>query len=190
MQRIYFTFFIVLFASLGHTLRAQSESSPRRWGVEFSPIGAGVFQLFQGKATYLLWPDKATSAEVGMGLLLQPQSTSSTNEGFNKDGLYSANMLSLAYRQYYWRGLHTESVLNFGRGSVENNVVDGQAHDAFQLFVQHFVGYKFRLFNTTNIHFFAMPQFGIGYVPLDKEWPTTEDSGVFLLGDLKVGINF
>ncbi|WKN45648.1 hypothetical protein [Tunicatimonas pelagia] len=189
MQRIRFTLLILLVASWGTTL-AQSENEVRRWGVEFSPVGAGVFQLFQGKATYLLWPNKSTPAEVGLGLLLQPQSTSSTNEGFNSDGTYSAVMASLAYRQYYWRGLHTESVVNFGQGSVADNVVDGGEYSAFQLFVQHFAGYKFRFLNGAKINFYAIPQFGIGYVPLDKEWPTTEDSGVFFLGDLKVGINF
>ncbi len=190
MQRIYFTLLIILFASIGSTLFAQSEKEVRRWGVEFSPVGAGVFQLFQGKATYLLWPHKTTSAEVGLGVLLQLESTSATNEGFNSDGTYSAAMLSLAYRQYYWRGLHTETVINFGRGAVSDNVVDGEEYSAFQLFHQHFVGYKFRLKKGSKVSIFAIPQFGIGYVPLDKEWPTTEDSGIFFLGDLKVGVNF
>ena len=190
MQRIHFTLLIMLFLSLGNPLFAQDENKVRRWGVEFSPIGAGVFQLFQGKATYLLWPHKSTSAEVGLGVLLQPQSTASTNEGFNRDGTYSAAMLSIAYRQYYWRGLHTETVINFGRGSVEDNVVDGQEYSAFQLFNQHFIGYKFQFLNGNKTNFFAITQFGFGYEPLAKKWPTTENSGVFLLGDLKVGINF
>ncbi|SFE92814.1 hypothetical protein [Thermoflexibacter ruber] len=161
------------------------------WGAEFSPIGAGVFRLAQGKITYALNPTKQFQTELGLGYLIQPASQAKMSEAFNKDGLYSAYMASIAVRQYFWRGLHFEEVINFGKGSISNSKVDGKNYHAFVVFTQTFLGYKFNLFRREKFSFFIIGQCGFGYVPLNtNQWPRTNSTQIYGLGDLKIGVNF
>jgi hypothetical protein len=189
-----FAFLSIVF-HLQTPLNAQNNEAihANRWGVEFSPIGAGVFRLAQGKCTYALNPTKQFKTELGLGYLIQPASKAKTSDAFNSDGLYSAYMASIAARQYFWKGLHAEEVINFGKGSVSNSKVDGKNYDAFVIFTQTFVGYKFNLLSRKKISLFLIGQGGIGYVPLNtNQWPRVEKdkSSIYGLGDLKIGINF
>lgn len=168
------------------------EANPeKRWGAEFSPIGAGVFRLFQAKATYLINPASNFKGEIGLGILLQPESKAKTSESFNKDGLYSAYMASLAYRQYFWKGLHFEEVVNLGYGGNRDNIIDGKHYSAFLIFTQTFLGYKFNLIRSEKFQCFLIGQGGFGYVPLNTNpWPRQDNTSLYGLGDLKIGINF
>lgn len=173
------------------TPKSFSASKIQRWGAEFSPIGAGVFRLAQGKVTYAINPQKQWKSEIGLGFLLQPESKAKTSDAFNKDGLYSAYMASLAYRQYFWKGLHFEEVVNFGKGSISNSKVDGKDYDAFVIFMQTFLGYKFNVVKKEKFIFFIIGQGGFGYVPLNtNQWPRKESTSIYGLGDLKIGFNF
>jgi hypothetical protein len=163
----------------------------KRWGIEMSPVGAGVFRLFQGKGTYLVNPQSKFKGEVGFGVLIQPESTASASKSFNEDGTYSAYMASIAYRQYLWKGLHLESVVNFGYGSNRENKIDGQDYSAFLVFCQNFIGYKFNVMKREKFNLFIIGQGGFGYVPVNtNQWPRLEDTSVYGLGDLKIGVNF
>ena len=186
---------MLLLFSVSLPLQAQIPKDPmtKRWGVEFSPVGAGVFRIAQAKATYALNPGQQFNTELGLGFLIQPPSTTRASEAYNGDGLYSANMASLAVRQYFWRGFHFEEVLNFGSGSISNSKVDGKDYDAFVVFTQTFLGYKFNLLRRTKFNLFIMGQAGFGYVPINtNQWPRVEESSnsIYGLGDLKLGINF
>jgi hypothetical protein len=177
------------------TVQAQTSENPQyhRWGAEFSAIGVGVFSLYQGKVTYALNPAKQFKTELGLGFLIQPESTRSTSEAFNSDGLYSANQASVAARQYFWRGLHFEQVFNFGNASISDSKVDGNDYESFVVFSQTFLGYKFDLVKKERFRFFVIGQAGIGSVPYSSDpWPTVEPDGssVYPLGDLKIGFNF
>lgn len=175
-------------AEAQQTAKANPE---KRWGAEFSPIGAGVFRLFQAKATYLINPASQFKGEVGLGLLLQPESNAKTSESFNKDGLYSAYMASLAYRQYLWKGLHFEEVVNLGYGRNRDNKIDRGNYSAFLIFSQSFLGYKFNLIRRDRFQCFVIGQGGFGYVPLNTNpWPRQDNTSLYGLGDLKIGINF
>jgi hypothetical protein len=176
-------------------LKAQNSESikSKRWGIEFSPIGAGVFRLAQGKWTYALNPNSSLKTELGLGYLIQPETTAKTNDAFNTDGLYSAYMGSVAVRQYFWKGLHFEEVVNFGKGRISNSKVDGKEYRAFLIFTQTFLGYKFNLLKREKFGLFLIGQGGIGCVPLNtNQWPRVEKDkfSIYGLGDLKMGINF
>lgn len=185
---------IIALCLLGFTSNAQTDTNdqPKRWGVEFSPIGASVFKISQGKLTYALNPKSQFKTEFGVGYMFQPQSTAKANENFNIDGLYSAYMASLAVRQYFWKGLHFEEVLNFGKGKLTNNKVDGKNYEAFVIFSQTFVGYKFDFCKKKCFNLFIIGQGGFGYAYNTNQWPTTQKSNasIYGLGDLKIGVNF
>ena len=186
---------VLILFSIPDFARAQIQNSQpgeeKRWGLEFSPIGAGVFRLIQGKATYVVNPKRKYTGELGFGFLLQPESNAKASESFNKDGQYSAYMASVAYRQYLWKGLHLESVINFGLGSNKANKIDNKDYNAFLIFTQNFIGYKFQLLQRKNFSLFIIGQGGFGYVPLNtNQWPRKDDTSIYGLGDLKFGINF
>ncbi|MDX2279783.1 MAG: hypothetical protein NW218_09355 [Saprospiraceae bacterium] len=170
---------------------APNVTRSQNWGAEISPVGAGVFRLLQAKMTYCFHAQNQFKSELGLGFLLQPESEAKTSKTFNKDGLYSAFMASIAYRQYIWKGLHLEEVANFGNGRIRNNKVDGKNYNAFVVFNQTFIGYKLNLIQRKKMIFFIIGQGGIGYVPLNtNQWPRTNNTSIYGLGDLKIGFNF
>jgi hypothetical protein len=185
-------FIAFFFSTIAKAQKADYKTpEEKRWGVEFSPIGAGVFRLFQAKGTYLINPKSKFKGEVGFGVLLQPESTAPASESFNEDGTYSAYMASVGYRQYLWKGLHLESVINFGYGGNRENKLDGKDYEAFLVFNQNFIGYKFNVMNREKFNLFIIGQGGFGYVPVNtNQWPRSGDSSIYGLGDLKVGVNF
>lgn len=102
-------------------------------------------------------------------------------------------MASVAARQYLWKGLHLEEVVNFGRGSITDSKVDGRDYDSFVVFSQTFIGYKFNFWKREKFNFFIIGQAGLGYVPLStNRWPRVDEdaSSIYGLGDMKIGINF
>lgn len=165
---------------------------PKRWGAEISPVGLAAFSITQAKATYLINPEKMCRTEVGLGFLIQPQSTRKANDAFNVDGLYSANMLSIGIRQYFWKGLHVEYVSNLGRARITNSKVDGKDYSAFVIFSQSFIGYKFNVLKRERFNLFIIGQGGLGYAKNFNQWPEINSNAtpVYGLGDLKIGINF
>ena len=169
------------------------EAQPKRWGIEFSPVGLGLFRISQGKVTYALNPKHQFKTELGLGAMVQPYSTTKGSESFNQDGEYSALMASIGVRQYVWRGLHFEEVINLGRGSIQNSLVNGSDYDAFVVFTQSFIGYRFDFFKSKRVGFYLIGQMGLGYVPVNtNQWPRVQEknSSVYPLGDLKLGISF
>lgn len=184
---------IALLSTVAVQAQVNASPEPHRWGAEFSAIGISVFSLYQGKVTYALNPTKPYKTEIGLGFLIQPESTRPTNEAFNDDGLYSANQASAAVRQYFWKGLHVEQVVNFGNASIRDSKVDGDDYESFVVFSQTFLGYKFDLMKKERIGLFVIGQAGLGAVPYSSApWPTVDSGGssVYPLGDLKIGINF
>ncbi|WP_194777642.1 hypothetical protein [Pararhodonellum marinum] len=169
------------------------EVASKRWGIEYSPVGYGLFRISQGKVTYALNVEKKFKTELGLGLLVQPYSAAKGSESFNQDGAYSAFMASVAVRQYFWKGLHLEQVINLGRGSIRNSLVTGNDYDAFVVFSQSFLGYRFDFLKNRKVGFYVIGQMGMGYVPVNtNQWPRVEENGssIYPLGDLKVGISF
>lgn len=169
------------------------EVNPKRWGIEYSPVGFGLFRISQAKATFTLNVNHQFKTELGLGFMWQPYSTTKASESFNEDGEYSALMASIGVRQYLWKGLHFEEVVNLGRGSIRNSLVDGNDYDAFVIFTQTFLGYRVDFFKNKKTGLYLIGQMGVGYVPLNtNQWPRVEENGssVYPLGDLKVGVSF
>ncbi|MCA6381687.1 MAG: hypothetical protein IM606_12370 [Cytophagales bacterium] len=165
----------------------------KRWGVEVSLVGAAAFSIAQAKVTYLINPEKKMcGTEVGLGFLVQPESTSKANDAFNADGQYSANMLSIGIRQYFWKGLHFEYVANLGNAKITKSKVDGKDYSAFVIFSQSFIGYKFNVLKREKFNLFIIGQGGFGYAKNFNQWPEVKSnaSPVYGLGDLKIGISF
>jgi hypothetical protein len=173
-------------------VNAQESSTfkEKRIGFEISPLALGVFNIYQFKATYLLNPDSRYKSEIGFGALIQNESTSKNNEAFNNDGIYSAKMAVLAYRQYFWKGLHFEQNLDLGESKITKNVVDGKTYKCFTTYLQSFIGYKLDVLKREKFNLFIIGQAGATYSFQVNKWPTKESEKIYVIGDLKIGINF
>jgi hypothetical protein len=174
-----------------NTLKAQNEISKiKRWNVDFSILGAALFKISQAKVLYTLNPNSSNKSQIGLGFLIQPESTSKMSKGFNTDGIYSAKMATVAYRQYLWKGLNFEEAINFGQGAVSKNVIDSRTYKEFVVFAQSLIGYKLDILKRDNYNIFLIGQGGFGYAYNANHWPTNGSPSFFGLGDLKIGINF
>ncbi|MGL4631941.1 MAG: hypothetical protein ACRCVT_12130 [Leadbetterella sp.] len=170
--------------------QAQDDLKPKRWHYDASLVGAGVFSLFQGKMTYTLNPNKKKQTELGLGILIQPESTNKANEGFNNDGVYSAKMATVACRQFLYKGIHLEVDINFGQGAVSKSTVDGKDYKSFVVFTQAFIGYKYDFLKREKFNLFLIAQGGIGHAYNANHWPSSGSPEFYGLGDLKMGISF
>jgi hypothetical protein len=193
MKKISKTFLpvMVMLCLIINQANAQDEiSSVKRWSADVSALSAAVFNISQGKLMYSLNPNSRLRSEIGIGYLFQPESNSKTNEGFNTDGIYSAKMATIAYRQFLWKGLHFEEDINFGQGAISDNVVDGKDYKEFVVLSQTYLGYKYDFCKRSKYNFFLMGQGGFGYAYNANHWPSNGSPTFFGMGDIKIGINF
>jgi hypothetical protein len=118
--------------------------------------------------------------------LIQPESNSKANHAFNVDGLYSANMLSIGIRQYFWKVLHVKYVSNLGRARKTTSKVDGKEYSDFVIFSQSFIGYKFNVLKREIFNLFVIGQSGFGYAKNFNQWPELNNnvSPIYGLGEL------
>jgi hypothetical protein len=192
MKKIFnITIAAISYLAVFNTTYAQSNPIPhQRWNIDYSILDGTVFSITQAKATYCINPKSKNRKEIGIGFLYQPESTAKANEGFNNDGIYSAKMATIAYRQYLWKGLHWENDLNFGQGAVSNNVVDGKTYKEFVLFNQAFLGYTYTICKQKKYSLYLMGQGGFGYAYNANHWPSNGSPSFFGLGDVKIGVQF
>jgi hypothetical protein len=182
--------YTILVSAQGAFSQENTMAKPKRWSADYSLLSQGAFKIAQGKLMYTLNPNSTKKTEIGLGFLLQPESTSKLSEGFNTDGIYSAKMATVAYRQYFWKGLHFEEDLNFGQGAISKNVVDGKDYKEFVVFAQSQLGYKVNVLKKKKYTVFLLGQGGFGYAYNANHWPSNGSPSFFGLGDLKLGIGF
>jgi hypothetical protein len=172
-------------------IKAQQQiPKAKRFGLDASALGISAFGLYQFKGTYLLNPNSNFKREIGLGAFILPESDAKNRKAFNNDGLYSAKLISVSLRQYFWKGLNLEQGINFGQSKLTNNVVDGKDYSTFNIQSHSLIGYKFNLLKRKAVTFFLIAQGGIIYSYQPNKWPVLEKEPVYGLGDIKLGINF
>jgi hypothetical protein len=185
-----FIIVLCLLLSISQGKAQQDVNKSKKWNIDVSALSASLFKISQAKVMYIVNPTKKYQSQIGLGFLLQPESTSKMSKGFNTDGIYSTKMATFAYRQYIWKGLHFEEDLNFSQGAVSNNVVDGKTYKEFVVFSQSSIGYKLDICRQDKFNLFIMGQGGFGYAYNTNHWPSNGSPSFFGLGDVKIGINF
>jgi hypothetical protein len=165
-------------------------TAPKRWGADISGIGLGAFGLYQFKGTYLLNPNSNFKREIGLGVFILPESDAKNRKAFNNDGLYSANLISVTLRQYFWKGLNFEQSVTFGESKLKNNIIDGRNYSSFTVQSHSLIGYKLDLLKTNKFNLFIIGQGGVIYSYQPNKWPVKEKEPIYGIGDLKIGINF
>jgi hypothetical protein len=172
-------------------VKAQTnENKSKRLGVDISAFGLGVYGLYQAKATYLLNPNSNFKREIGLGIFILPESNAKNRKAFNNDGLYSAKLVSVYLRQYFWRGLNFEQSIKLGQSQLTKNVIDGKDYSSFTIQSHSLIGYKLNFLKREKFNLFIIGQGGIIYSYQPNKWPVKEKEPIYGVGDLKIGINF
>ncbi len=136
---------------------AGTNGSSWKWGFGTSltyPIGASIYMV---QLSYSAW----SMGDVLVGYAFQH---------WNDQGQANAQTLLLGYRQFIWRGLHTEVELWPAYNPFESSV-DGKTYSGFELWVSARIGYRFD-FNVYGHELFvlAQPSLGVG-VARQNRWP-------------------
>ncbi len=164
---------------------AEQVRSSRKWGIETSLVFPLV-NIYVLRGSYLIWDH----GEVLIGAALQRWS----NDEFDfASGQAEAYTLLLGYRQYLWRGLHLEVMLFPSYNRFHSNV-DNRVYAGLELWMEMYVGYKFR-FEVSGVGLFVVPQVGFGLgVAKQKEWPQenlpTGLDRLMFVPNILVGVEF
>lgn len=164
-----------------------------RLGVELDAVQPFVPQvgIIKPKLTYALW-GTATGlrGDLVVGLYLRPDVPHDVVKVINE------YMLVAGYRQYFWRGLHAEVLLDTGLAWGTNRL-DGQLYRTPTLFLDASLGYRFGFFEPGGlvpgdgpVGFFVAPQVGVlGSLGISSIGPRDGKPDWFLQGNLLLGVS-
>lgn len=165
-----------------------------RVGIELDAVQPFVptVGIIKPKVSVSLW-GTATGlrGDLVAGLYLRPNVEHDVVQTINE------YMVVVGYRQYVWRGLHAELLLDVG-AAWGTNRFDGRLYRTPTLFLDANVGYRFGFFEPGGIvpgdgpvGFFIAPQVGvIGSLGLSNIGPRGGKPDWFLQGSLLLGVSF
>jgi len=191
------SFFLVL--SIGGTAFADAGASysgpPHEWTGEIDLVQPFVptVHIVKPKLTRTLW-GTPTGLRGDLVLLayLRPDIAHDVVESI------SEYMVGIGYRQYLWRGLHAEGLIDGGVAWGKNRV-DGMDYTTTSLFGEVNVGYRFGFFEPggffhhrgQSVGLFVAPQIGtifsLGFADIG---PRDGEPDWFVQGNLLVGVSF
>jgi hypothetical protein len=106
-------------------------------------------------------------------------------------------LLSVGYRQYFWRGLHAEAFVA-GGWLAGTNRIDGKRYSGAGFALSATAGYRFGFFEPggffdqhSGVGFYVTPQFGfLQVLTPDSLGPRGSVPSTYLQGALLVGLSF
>jgi hypothetical protein len=169
------------------------ETRPLRFGVELDLVQPFLptIHIIKPKVAFSLWGSPSgPRGDLIAGIYLRPH--------IEHDVVFTIDeyMLVAGYRQYVWRGLHAEVLLDAGLAWGTNRI-DGQFYRTPTLFLEVNAGYRFGFFEPGGIvagtgpGFFIAPQFGfLTSLGVSSIGPRGGKPDWFLQGNLLVGLAF
>jgi hypothetical protein len=149
--------------------------------------------MFQVRGSVRLWRASTLQGDLILAANIRPPVLR------DSEGLFSEYGGGLAYRQYFWRGLHAEIALYPSYARLDRNAVNGRSYESLALTTEVYAGYRFMLSElgvAAAAKWAVEPlitlQGGIGIQTFSSNpWPTAApDSPVFPVGSLLVGLAF
>jgi hypothetical protein len=170
------------------------EPAPNRVGVEVDLVQPFIptVHIIKPKLTVTLW-GTATGlrGDLVIGAFIRPH--------VPHDILFTIDeyMGVLGYRQYFWRGIHAEVLLDAGAAWGRNRF-DGRYYETATLFLDANAGYRFGFFEPGGIvpgdgdaGFYLTPQIGVlGNLGIADIGPRDGKPDWFLQGNLLLGLSF
>ena len=166
-----------------------------RWGVEVELIQPFIptVNIIRARGTRTLWGRSGKlRGDVVAGVYIRPN--------IRHDVVYriSEYMATVGYRQYFWRGLHLEALVNAG-AAWGTNRVDEQYYRTPSLFGEVNAGYRFGFFEPggffadrgKKVGFYLALQGGtIFTMGVADIGPRNGKPDVFAQGNLLLGLSF
>lgn len=179
----------------GQTRRASEPPPAHRFGVELNAVQPFIptVNIIRPKLTWTLFGEPGGfRGDAIVGAYIRPH--------IEHDILYTIDeyMGTLGYRQYFWRGLHLETMLSAGEAWGTNRF-DGKDYDTATLFMDVNAGYRFGFFEpggfaydgTESVGFFVTLQGGtIFSLGVSDIGPRNGKPDYFAQGDLLLGVSF
>lgn len=188
MKKLLFVFGIVNMLAL--SLFAQTEQKESKYAIETDILWPFLVKATRSHFVFKLWQKGDLRGDAYLGI----------NVDFPRDreteGRFADYSIASGYRQYFWKGIHVEFSQTTGLGVLQNHVTTGKTYNSFDWLVSGYLGCKFEFMRRK---IYVLPQFGIaGVIYKSNPWPIYEDNTLtkeideapFLLGSLRLGVNF
>jgi len=138
-------------------VRASLPSPAQTWGLETDVAYALVpgVRAYTLNATHTLWGERdSLRGDVVFGIYLRPRVAHNVVETLDE------YLLNAGYRQYLWKGLHAEVMLQGGYAWGWNNALDGKDYQAPSILAAVHAGYRFAFLEDKAFGFYVLPQVG------------------------------
>jgi len=162
-------------SSLLEAASGGTNGSSSKWGFGTS-LTYPVESIYMVQGSYSIWD----MGDVLAGAAFQ--------HWYDK-GQSNAITLLLGYRQFIWKGLHTELELWPAYNRFESSV-DGKTYKGFELWTSYRIGYRFN-FYLLGGEFFILAQPSIGFgAGSTNPWPENKGHAVIFEPQVIVGMRF
>lgn len=176
---------IALHPVLGQT--TEKTSTPK-WGLEVELIAPFLPEvgIITVKATRTITQNSTHTrhGDLLLGAYIRPKVKHDIVEKIDE------YLITLGYRQYFYKGLHVEAQLDAGYAWGTNNKIDGKDYNNFALLGEVNAGYTFHLPSRKHSNFYILPQFGVLQGISTDIGPRGGKADTFIQGKLLVGIRF
>jgi hypothetical protein len=156
-----------------------------KWGLELELVQPFLptVHIWNVQATRNLFSKNSQKGDLILGAYIRPNVKHDVVEEIDEYMVY------VAYRHFFWKGLHAEAGMNTGYYWGHKNLVDGKDYEGMAMFWEANLGYKFNLGQRKRLY--VIPQFGfLGTTGLADIGPRQGKPDNFVQGNLFLGINF
>ena len=183
--------FLLFIAIVGFRMITFAQSEPKvstiacKWGLELELVQPFIpsVEIWNLQVTRNLFSNGSQRGDLVLGAYIRPNVEHDVVEKIDEYMFY------LAYRHFFWKGLHIEAGMNTGYYWGKKNLVNGKDYEGIALFWESNIGYKFNLGKKKQ--FFINPQFGfLGTMGVADIGPRQGKPDNFIQGNLFVGFNF
>ncbi len=195
MKKIVLTFALLVTGLTSVAVHAQTPSddvptglSTPKWGIETELIApflpeVGIITV-KTTRTITNSADASLHGDLLLGVYLRPNVQHDIVETIDE------YLLTVGYRQYFYKGLHIEAQLDAGYAWGHKNKIDGKDYNNFALLGEANAGYTFHLRSKGSSNFYILPQFGVLHGLSTNIGPRGGKSDTFIQGKLIIGIRF
>ena len=186
MKKLLLTSVLMVWGIIGF---AQNETKePYKWGIETELIAPFLPEvgIITVKATRTIYQNASGTmhGDLLLGIYARPNVAHDIVETIDE------YLLTVGYRQYFYKGLHAEAQLDGGYAWGKNNKIDGKDYNNFALLGEINLGYTFTISSNQKPRFYILPQAGVLSGLSTDIGPRGGKSDTFFQGKLIVGYRF
>lgn len=168
---------------------AQNETKQQyKWGIETELIAPFLPEvgIITVKATRTITENASGTmhGDLLLGIYARPNVSHDIVETIDE------YLLTVGYRQYFYKGLHAEAQLDGGYAWGKNNKIDGKDYNNFALLGEVNLGYTFTIASNQKPRLYILPQAGVLSGLSTDIGPRGGKNDTFFQGKLIVGIRF